>query len=224
MNQGISSYFALPENVPQASAVPGECPMNSLVKDKYTLFMDELETIYKEGRLVDGVCGRALALDDGEVAPLGINLDSTIDSGTVEFWFRPDSAFYTSNTRTLLGNDGARIHFLYKNGELVFQKNQSNKHIFVKGKAEFKSGWNLIAGQWDGHTLSLWLNGEEVAQTESASVYEPSNRNGAYGNILLIGFKSSCCMEAIDVGAGLTTSGAYDQVRVSSVPRYSAQK
>ena len=57
--------------------------------DDSTLFMDELEAIYQEGTLVDGVCRKAISLKDGEVAPLGINMVDSMKAGTVEFWFRP---------------------------------------------------------------------------------------------------------------------------------------
>ena len=53
--------------------------------DDNTRYFDELETIYQEGELVEGVCGKALLLRDGEVAPLGVNLIDSMKAGTVEY-------------------------------------------------------------------------------------------------------------------------------------------
>ena len=196
------------------------CDRPALIKDDSTLYMDELETVYLEGELVDGVCGKALSLKSGEVAPSGINLNEEIPVGTVEFWFRPNDDF-DAEPRTLLGNDGARIHFFYKDGELYFQKNQSNIHNFVKGAVELKKDWNLIAGQWGDGTLTLWLNGKNVATVEHVYGDEPSeDPSNSYENLVMIGFKSACCMEGPKHGTAMTTSGAYDQLRISSVVRY----
>jgi hypothetical protein len=120
----------------------------------------------------------------------------------------------------LIGNDGARIHFFYKDGELYFQKNHHNQHFFVQGPAELKDDWNLIAGQWGNGSMSLWLNGEKIAEKVRSDGYVPSNRNKTFSNLLVVGYKSSCCMEGPGVFEALTTSGTYDQLRISSVPRY----
>jgi hypothetical protein len=216
---GVASYFNNAE-APVASTYPGKCESPALAMDDNTLFMDELETIYLEGELVDGVCGKAVSLKDGEVAPLGINMIESMDAGTVEFWFRPGSDFTNKPARTLLGNDGSRVQFLYQNGQLVFQKNHADVHYFVRGEAALDSGWNLIAGQWGDGYMSVWLNGEKVASVEHAEGYVPANRGKSFENLLVIGYKSNCCMEGVGLRDALTTSGAYDQLRISNIPRY----
>lgn len=217
--QGIASFFDT-SDLPKVSKRQGSCEAPALAEDDKTLFMDELETVYLEGKLVDGVCGKALLLKDGQVAPLGIDLSDSIEAGTVEFWFRPGEDFKNKSERTLLGNDNSRIHFLFVNGQLVFQKNHDNKHIFVQDSVDFKDGWNLIAGQWGDGYISLWLNGKEVARREQSLGYAPGRSRGKLDNLIVIGYKSGCCMEGVGVNSALTTSGAYDQVRISNVPRY----
>lgn len=205
---------------PVASAAVKKCAAPALVMDDSTLYLDELETIYREGELVDGVCGKALSLKAGEVAPTGINLIDAMPAGTVEFWFRPNDDFSKSPARTLLGNDGARVHFFYKEGVLYFQKNHHNKHYFVKATVELNKDWNLIAGQWGNGSMSLWLNGKQVAVMEHNEGYEAADRNYPYENLFVIGYKSDCCMEGPGQNAPMMTSGAYDQLRISNVARY----
>ncbi|MBQ3714519.1 MAG: hypothetical protein II892_02910 [Fibrobacter sp.] len=217
---GVAAYFNNAE-APVASTYPGKCESPALAMDDNTLFMDELETIYLEGELVDGVCGKAVSLKDGEVAPLGINMIEPMAAGTVEFWFRPGSDFTNKPARTLLGNDGSRVQFLYQNGQLVFQKNHADIHYFVRGEAALDSGWNLIAGQWGDGYMSVWLNDKEVARVQHAEGYLPANRDIPFENLLVIGYKSYCCMEGVGLSEALTTSGAYDQLRISNIPRYS---
>ena len=218
LNTYGSRYF-VNVDAPVASVAVQKCPSPALVMDDSTLYMDELETIYSEGELVDGVCGKALSLKSGEVAPTGINLIDPMAEGTVEFWFRPGEDF-NENARTLLGNDGARVHFFYKEGVLYFQKNLSNRHYFVKGSVELKNDWNHIAGQWGNGKLSLWVNGQELASINHNEGYEPASRNNPYENLFVMGFKSSCCMEGPGQSSAMTTSGAYDQLRISNVVRY----
>ena len=223
---GIAGYFdslSQTENAPSinvASLVNRHCPIPALAMDENTRYLDELESLFDEGELVKGVCGNALKLNDGQVAPLGVNLIDSMKVGTVEFWFRPNEDFYDRNARTLMGNDGARIHFFYKNGELYFQKNHHNQHFFVKGKAELKNDWNLIAGQWGDGYMSVWLNGEMVARWEHDKGYAPATRGVPFENLVVIGYKSGCCMEGAGQYTGMTTSGAFDQFRISNIPRY----
>lgn len=192
---------------------------NSLHIDEYTLLLDEMEGIYREGTLVDGVCGKGVALASGEVAPLTINMVDEMSKGTIEFWFKPAEDFFNLD-RTLLGNDEARIHFFVMNNLLVFQKNHADKHYYVMGPAKFKKGWNKIAGQWGDGYLSVWMNDELVAKIAHTEGYKPSNRGKPFGNLLVAGYKSSCCMEGPGMYSPLTTSGAYDQIRISIIPRY----
>ncbi len=194
---------------------------NGLHRDSNTIYFDELERIYQEGTLVEGVCGNAINLASGEVAPLSINMVSNMDKGTVEFWFKPNANFYKDSARTLLGNNQARVHFFVKDSSIIFQKNVTGKHQYVKGIHYLTNDWTHIAGQWDGKTVSLWVNDEKVAQEDYAFGYEYSTDNDQpYENLLVIGYKSKCCMEAPGQIDALTTSGSYDQIRVSNITRY----
>lgn len=218
---GLSQYFD-EKGVPATTVSAASC--STLVFDENTKYLDDLESIYAEGRLVEGVCGQAIALQEGEVVPLGINLIDSLSKGTVEFYFRPDEKFYENEARTLLGNNGSRLHFLYKNGNLIFQKNHPDVHYYVEGQANLLKGWNKIAGQWGDGYMSIWLNDKLVAKISHNLGYEPSFRKGMYENVFLIGFKSDCCMEKINLNQSLKTSGSYDRIRVSNVTRYNTQE
>lgn len=196
------------------------CAAPALAKDSGTLYFFELEK-QDQGTLVPGVCGNGVSLAAGEYVAL-VDLMDTIPQGTVEFWFRPDSAFYNGEARTLLGNDGSRIHFFYSGDSLYFQKNHNNVHHFVAGAVKFKNDWNLIAGQWGDGYLSLFVNGKIIARIAHSEGYEPSDRSVLNENVLVIGVKSKCCMEGPGFRSAMTTSGAFDQVRISNVLRYSS--
>ena len=227
---GIAGYFdslSQTGNAPAinvASLVNRHCPIPALAMDENTRYLDELESLFDEGEQVKGVCGKALKLNDGQVAPLGVNLIDSMKIGTVEFWFRPNDDFFDVPARTLLGNDDSRLHFFVNNGTLYFQKNHTNKHFFVSAPVNLKNDWNLIAGQWGDGEMSLWLNGEKLASSVHSLGYEASSRSKQYANLLVIGYKSKCCMEGPGLSLALTTSGAYDQLRISNTMRYSTAR
>ena len=208
-----------PEVIPEEKEEVKTCKASALKMDDKTLYLDELESDYESGTLVEGVCGKAISLKDGENIQTGINLIDDMDAGTVEFWFRPGEDFDLNTARTLLGNDGARVHFFVKNGELIFQKNQTNIHNYIKGAVKLKDDWNLIAGQWGDGYMSLWVNGDMIASKKHEDGYQPSDRY-ANENLIVIGYKSWCCMEGPGQTSSMTTSGAFDQLRISTVPRY----
>lgn len=226
------NLFGVPEYFDSLENASGKAPLNTnllddlgckfpaLMMDALTENLDELEYIFQEGFLVKGVCGLALNLKDGQVAPLGINLTRPMSQGTVEFWFRPGEDFFDKPARTLLGNDEARLHFFVKDGELIFQKNHADQHFFVKAPVDFGSGWTKIGGQWGDGYLSLWVNDSLVARMEHTLGYEPSTRGKKFGNLLVIGYKSYCCMEPTGQYQGMTTSGSFDQFRISRTLRY----
>ena len=223
---GVSEYF---DSLSQSGVMPamasntsfgGSCASPALKMDENTRYLDELESVFDEGEQVKGVCGNALKLNDGQVAPLGVNLIDSLSVGTVEFWFRPNADFLDASARTLLGNDGSRVHFFYKNGELYFQKNHADQHFFVKGAVTLGDDWNLIAGQWGDGYMSLWVNGTLVAKMKHELGYAPARRNKPFENLLVIGYKSYCCMEGAGQFEGMTTSGSFDQFRISNIPRY----
>ena len=223
----ISSYFdslSKEENAPvidTSSRTDAHCEAPALKMDENTLYMYELDSLFDEGEQVKGVCGKALKLNDGQVAPLGVNLRDSMSVGTVEFWFRPNDDFYDKEARTLIGNDGARVHFFYKDGNLYFQKNHHNQHFYVKGKVQFNDDdWNLVAGQWGDGYMSLWLNGELVGAWKHDKGYVPAQRGKPYENLVVIGYKSDCCMEGPGQYESMTTSGSFDQFRISDVVRY----
>ena len=232
--QGVSEYFdSLSRTESKVfksfnfdRVMDRHCQSPALAMDGYTIFFDEMEDIFVEGRLVDGVCGMALSLKEGQVAPLGMNLILEMPKGTLEFWFRPGKDFDAKSTRTLLGNDESRLHFFMQDGQLVFQKNHTDKHFFVMGDVQLDSGWNHIAGQWDGKNMALFVNEKLVASKPHEEGYQPSPRYRPFGNLLVVGFKTPCCMEGpgySKYGDVLFTSGDYDQVRLSAIPRYEVE-
>ncbi|MCQ2098262.1 MAG: LamG domain-containing protein [Fibrobacter sp.] len=224
-DNGVAEYFDDMGIMPAELATPDKnqkCE-DGLQLDGNTVYFDEMEGIYQEGTLVDGVCGKAVSLKTGEVAPLSINMVLPMEKGTVEFWFKPGEDFFEKDARTLLGNDEARVHFFVQDGRIIFQKNHADRHFFAEGKLELDDGWNKIAGQWDGSYMSVWVNDKLVAKTAHALGYEPSDRGYTFGNLIVVGYKSRCCMEGPGQFDAMTTSGAYDQVRISNVPRYSLE-
>ncbi|PWJ59797.1 MULTISPECIES: LamG-like jellyroll fold domain-containing protein [unclassified Fibrobacter] len=219
---GVAEYFEEEGIMPSELATPNKevkCE-NALRMDGNTVYFDEMEGIYQEGTLVDGVCGNAVSLKSGEVAPLSINMILPMEKGTVEFWFKPNSDFYDKDARTLLGNDEARVHFFVQDNKIIFQKNHADKHFYVTGDLNLNDGWNKIAGQWDGTYMSIWVNDQMVGKVAHTLGYEPSSRGYTYGNLIVIGYKSRCCMEGPGQYSSMTTSGAYDQVRISNIARY----
>lgn len=196
------------------------CDEKGLKKDENTLFFDEMDTVLYEGTLVDGVCGRAVSFEAGELVKTSIVLEDTIMVGTVEFWFRPGEDFYDEPDRTLLGTDESRVHFFIQNGDLIFQKNHADLHYFARGPVELSDGWNLIAGQWGDGYLSVYVNGTLVAKVEHNEPYVPSLRDVTDPNLIVAGLKSYCCMEALQQYEAMESSGTVDQVRVSNVLRY----
>lgn len=221
-DEGVANYFeknGILDTDVESSKANSKCD-NGLRMDSNTIYMDEMEEIYREGKLVEGVCGNAVSLESGEVAPLSINLLDAIPAGTVEFWFKPGSDFFEEKARTLLGNDESRIHFFVKNKQIVFQKNHADIHYYVMGDVKFNDGWNKIAGQWGDGFISVWVNDTLIAKKAHAEGYQPSIRPVKYGNLLVAGYKSSCCMEGPGQYSAMTTSGAFDQVRISNIPRY----
>jgi hypothetical protein len=197
---------------------PSFCDEYGLVSDSKTLFFEDFEDSITQKTLVDGVCGNAISLVPGESDTLNYALDTSLSEGTIEFWFRPGKDFY-KDTRTLLGNDGSRVHFVYSDSILYFQKNITNHHIFVSDTIVLDSDWNHIAGQWGNGFVSLFVNGTLVAQkavSNNEDSYQPASTN----NTILIGTKSSCCMEGINIEKKLSTSGDFDQVRISNIERY----
>ncbi len=222
----IANYFDSLSKEGNAPAIgtathsKAQCKAPALQMDDNTRYLDELESLFEEGELVEGVCGKALKLNDGQVAPLGVNLIDSMNVGTAEFWFRPNEDFY-EKPRTLFGNDGARLHFFYKDGELYFQKNHHNLHYYARGKVTFKNDWNLIAGQWGDGYMSIWVNGEMVALLKHDLGYVPATRDIDFENLLKIGYKSACCMPLGN--SAMYTSGAYDQIRISTSPRYKVE-
>ncbi|SHL13560.1 LamG-like jellyroll fold domain-containing protein [Fibrobacter sp. UWEL] len=222
MEEDGNGFFEDHGILPTEIATPNKVKCEDGLKmDGNTIYFDEMEGLYLEGSLVKGVCGNALNLKSGEVAPLSINMIFPLEVGTVEFWFKPNEDFYDKSARTLLGNDEARIHFFVQGDRIVFQKNHADKHFFVEGEVTLSEEWNHIAGQWDGKNMSIWVNGKMVGKKEHTFGYEASIRHlSDYDNLLVLGYKSRCCMEGPGQYSSLTTSGSYDQVRISNIPRY----
>lgn len=193
--------------------------LSTLAQDANTLRLVEFDAT-DSTEAVEGVQGKGLLLKPGQHLQLDTFLVDTIPAGVLEFWFRPSSDFYDA-PRTLLGTDGARLHFFYKDGALYFQKNLSNDHHFVSASITLPDEWSLISGQWGDGYISIYINGQLAARKADTTGYQPSPR-GSQENNLQIGYKSSCCMEGPGLKQELFTSGAFDQLRLSNRIRYRA--
>lgn len=195
----------------------------TILEDEYSLYFFGLDEQQEQGTLVKGKCGNALLLSKEESVTLDADLVDTIAQGTIEFWFSPTIEFLTDGeNHTLLGNDGSRLHIFYSaEGELYFQKNQSDVHIFTSAFTSFSAGaWYHIAGQWGNGYVSLYVNDSLISQIANATPYTPSPRTYLNENELRIGIKSYCCMEGAGFYQDMNTSGTFDQVRISSILRY----
>lgn len=190
------------------------------VADANTLYLEDFETTPAEGSLVKGICGNALSLEPGESEKLNISLTDSLDAGTVQFWFRPGDEFSSDTTRVLLGTDQARLLFYYANGSLYFQKNITDHYVYVSAAVAFENGWNLVAAQWGNDHVDLYLN-DILLNTKNTTAYgyQPYSSDPSVDPIL-VGEKTYCCISTPGVADAMSTSGDFDQLRISNIQRY----
>jgi hypothetical protein len=188
--------------------------------DANTLYLEDFETTPTEGTLVKGICGNALSLKPGESGELNISLTDSLDAGTVQFWFRPGDEFFSDTTRVLLGTDQARLLFYYANGSLYFQKNITDHYVYVSAVVAFENGWNLVAAQWGNDHVDLYLN-DILLNTKNTTAYgyQPYSSDPSVDPIL-VGEKTYCCISTPGVANAMSTSGDFDQLRISNIQRY----
>ena len=145
------------------------------------------------------------------------NLDDTIQAGSLDFYYKPDSGFATYGSYALVSNDGARMSVLYSDGELYFYKNHTNVYVVISGEANLeRDEWYRITAEWNAELgyIALFLDGKQIAfgAVENA-YYSPSDR-GSSENVLQIGYKSGCCMNLLY--GPLYARGMFDNVRVTT--------
>ena len=163
-----------------------------------------------------GLCGTALAVNPSDTFSLGLTMDTAMAQGAFEFDFEPAASWDPAGTSMLVGNDGARLLFIYNAGHVYFLKNHTNQHINVSVTETLLPGsWYHIAAEWGANGMTLLVKPREatavVGHSADTSNYEPSPRTDAE-NALQMGGKTYCCMEGISLSSPLTANGAYDNM------------
>lgn len=185
--------------------------------DEFTILYEDFDKgIDYEVPLIEGENGNAAMLSQGSMLQLA-TLNDSIPQGTFEFSFKPDENFFNMNKAALIGSDEGRLTFIKYDDKLIFYKNIANKTIKASGTLSLNSGWNKIAGQWDGQVISLYVNGTMIGSTQTDTGYSPSTRGKSYtdyGNTILVGYKSACCTD--DSKGNAYTSGSFDNIVITS--------
>lgn len=140
--------------------------------------------------------------------------------GSVTIRFRPDTNFANARdtaVRTLFGNNGSRCHIGWVKGQLFFQKGHDNIHRFIASDTGMlkESRWYTIQATWGAQGMTLSLDGQLVAWSNDISPYHAAPPS--YGNDLMIGGKTACCMEPQQISQyspNLTTAGSYRLVKI----------
>jgi len=172
-----------------------------------------------------GQWGNCLKFTSDAYARFDTIITDGLSAGTAEFYVRFDDTMDFEGTYGLFGNDGSRILFLFRSGELIFFKNHSNTFKFIRANRYlYSSQWYHIAGTWGPKGMRLFIDGNLIASnTDEISVYQSSPR-GTEENVFYIGKKSGCCMEGAGITKDLTINypfiGMIDEVRISSIERY----
>jgi glucose/arabinose dehydrogenase/PKD repeat protein len=125
-------------------------------------------TIAGAVRTTAGRIGSALSFDgvnDWVTVPDAPSLDLT-NRATLEAWVYPTALGSTWRTALLKEQPGQLVYALYANNDLT----RPSGHVFTTGDLFSNGGaalalntWSHLALTWDGTTLRLWLNGNQVA-------------------------------------------------------------
>jgi hypothetical protein len=149
-------------------------------------------------------------------ANFGALIPDGAKEGSVEIHFRPSETFSSIPARTIFGDDGARIHIGWVDGQLFFQKNHDNIHRFVSSDTgKLRDGnWHRILATWGPQGMTLSLDDTLVAWSNDVSAYHAGPEYSPFGNDLKLGAKTWCCMEPMRISSGLTGSGSYRFLKI----------
>lgn len=149
-------------------------------------------------------------------ANFGTLIPDGAKEGSVEIHFRPSETFSSIPARTIFGDDGARIHIGWADGQLFFQKNHDNIHRFVSSDTgKLRDGnWHRIRATWGPQGMTLSLDDTLVAWSNDVSAYHAGPEYSPFGNDLKIGAKTWCCMEPQRITRDLAASGSYRFLKV----------
>lgn len=188
----------------------------SVIIDETELWDGNLQA----GTRTEGMFSGAISFEPGESAYFDTIVTDGVASGTIEFFVKFDSSFNPGATYTIVGNDGARLLFVYDNGDFVFMKNHSDIYKFVRAPVSVeKDVWYHIAGTWGQKGMRVLINGKEFNSINDTTVYQSSPRSTAE-NEFAIGAKSWCCMLGAGIKEDLDFDGALDELRISDIERY----
>lgn len=187
-----------------------------VVDDEIIYLYEDFDGKYDyDVNFLDGYSGRAGYFAYGDMMELHA-LDDSIPVGSFEFYFKPADGFDSLGNVALVGSDEGRMTFQMIDGNIYFFKNLPDEKKYVASDVALKSGWNRIVAQWDGQYMSLIINDTEMKRVAESTGYSPSVRSAssaAYGNAILVGYKSACCT----IGAkNVYSMGSFDNIKITS--------
>ncbi len=188
-----------------------------IVMDEYTLQYEPFKILAQKNLNDSSAEAYAISLNSVKTYDTGWKLETNLAEGSLEFFFRPHNNFDRAEAYALVGTDGARLLVYYDDGNLVFMMNKTNQFDFVKAPADILDGWNFVCAQWVDGKMSLFLNGTEIGSDQIDHGYEYSTRYDE--NEMLVGYKSSCCMEGAGRGAQMYSAADFGPIRLSSMAR-----
>lgn len=185
------------------------------------------ETERYNGTLVSGtrcagLFGNGLSFTSGQYAifPYDSIIPDGTPEGTVECYFSMNADWNSTGSYAIFGNNGARCLLIYKNGQLIFLKNQSNIFKSVAGTASLQPNhWYHLAGTWGGKGMRIFLNDSCIGSNTDYTAYQSSPR-GISENTFYIGMKTYDGMEGVGISSISYFDGKIDEVRISDIARY----
>ena len=175
----------------------------------------------------EGYKGKGVACSEGSFVSLGFLVPDKTPEGTVELFIKPSNAFNPEGTYSIFGNQGARLHIIYKNRQMYFQKNHDNKHIFIHGPAALESDeWYKIAVSWGPRGMRLFINENLIGFKQDTSDYRLDQRDLREYGEFHAGYKNWCCMDGIGIynrSGNYYFEGTIDELHISSVDRHRAR-
>lgn len=168
----------------------------------------EERTTLEQVPRVDGVCGQALSLGEGQALVPATTPDALrgMDQLTVEAGFMTTNEDPQHRQRIVLYWEHYLIS-IFEGGRMVGNLyDQDGENHVLRGTGVIDPGrWYHTALTWDGDRARLWLNGREVASLRMSGTINPAPGSG------------------LQFGAvgGDWFEGAIDEIRISSIARES---
>ena len=106
------------------------------------------------------------------------------------------------------------MHIGYLRGLLFFQKGQDNVHHFVTSRLGQlqASRWYSIQATWCPLGMVLSVDGTPVAWSSDSSSYQRDARSDT-SDLISIGHKDYCCMDALRITRPMQGAGDYSDIQ-----------